>query len=181
MASKALPHRDILLQLLRYEPTTGNLYWRNRHIDSFEGGGPARAQSWNTKHAGRPAIICLNAKGYKTGRILKVACLSHRVIWKMVYGSEPDQIDHINGDKCDNRLSNLREVDNATNHKNMPLQRNNTSGVVGVSRHWRGWQAVINKNGKRVGIGVYVRFDDAVKARKRAERELGYHENHGRI
>lgn len=58
--------------------------------------------------------------------------LIHRLIWKWIYNEEPNIIDHINGDKLDNRLVNLRDVDRGINARNRSKQANNTSGFTGV-------------------------------------------------
>jgi len=70
--------------------------------------------------------------GYRVGLIDKTPYVAARVIWKLVYGYDPTEIDHINRVKTDNRLSNLRDVDRTTNCSNRGLLRNNTSGVSGV-------------------------------------------------
>lgn len=109
--------------------------------------------------------------------------LAHRVAWALHYGEWPDgQIDHINGDKADNRLDNLRVVTAQGNAKNRPLRSDNTSGHVGV--YWvtetKQWMAQIKVDGRQVTIGRYKTFEDAVVARKKAEEVHGYHANHGR-
>lgn len=84
-------------------------------------------------------------------------------------------IDHINGDKLDNRRSNLRVVTPQQNQLNRKRpNRNNTSGARGVSRHSAcdRWVAQITKNGKNHYLGLYERMEDAIAARKAAELEL---------
>lgn len=82
-----------------------------------------------------------------------------------------DQIDHINGDKTDNRIKNLREATNAQNGKNLKLSAKNTSGICGVSfdRQTGKWRATIKVDGKQRCLGRWVVFDDAVNARRVAE------------
>jgi hypothetical protein len=108
--------------------------------------------------------------------------MAHRVIWAIVHGYWPHQIDHINGVKTDNRLCNLREVDDAENRKNMCLRSDNKSGHHGVrwSEHLHKWRAEIRINGKTNHIGVYQNKEDAIAARKASEAALGFHVNHGR-
>jgi len=100
----------------------------------------------------------------------------------MVYGELSGDMDHINGDRRDNRLSNLRVVTNSENRKNSKLQVNNTSGVPGVA--WdkgRGkWAAYIKVNSKRVALGRFSCFWRAVIARRNAEVYFGFHINHGK-
>lgn len=104
----------------------------------------------------------------------------HRLAWLYVNGIEPLQIDHINGNGCDNRLVNLREVSSEMNSKNMRLHSRNTSGVAGVHIHPCGrWQARIQLNGKTVSLGLFVKLEDAIYARRSMEQSAGYHSNHG--
>ncbi len=91
-------------------------------------------------------------------------------------------IDHINGDRGDNRISNLRVVTSTENNRNKAINKNNTSGVTGVtwSKSRRKWiaQIHIGKIGK--ALGGFDRVEDAIAARKNAETRYGFHENHGR-
>lgn len=85
------------------------------------------------------------------------------------------QVDHIHGSKSrsDNRRSNLRIVNMSQNQMNKKLQKNNTSGVTGVSlnRNKTKWRARIKVNGKEKHLGEFVNFEDAVQARKNAEKK----------
>lgn len=92
------------------------------------------------------------------------------------------QIDHVNGDGLDNRRSNIRAVCATQNQRNKRLGKNNTSGVQGVCYARRDglWMAYIKVSGKGIVLGHFKTFEAAVAARKQAERELGFHENHGR-
>lgn len=172
MARSQLPTPDALRQLLRYEPETGKLFWLERPD------GPAW---WNTRYAGAEAMTNIVTAGYKASVLNGRAALAHRVIWAIVHGEWPtDDVDHINGVRTDNRLCNLRAVDRATNCKNMARNRRNTSGVTGVSKCGEKWKAYIRSNGVFRVIGLYDEFSDAVTARHLAEREDGFHPNHGR-
>ena len=92
--------------------------------------------------------------------------LSHRVIWESVHGQIPKslQIDHINGVKCDNRISNLRLVTSSQNNQNKKHCRaGNVSGIKGVTldKKTGHWRAVITNNGKRKQLGTYVTLEEA--------------------
>lgn len=185
MAKLCLPSQDVLDQLICYEPKTGELLWRSRDSSFFNSTKHRTAEHtariWNTRYAGKPALSAIGVQGYREGHLLDVHVKSHRVIFKMMTGEEPDQIDHINGDRSDNRWGNLRAVDNTDNQKNAKRRKDNSSGVVGVTwyPHERANGTWLAKIGGKY-LGFYDSFDDAVAARRAAEVEQGYHKNHGR-
>lgn len=94
----------------------------------------------------------------------------HRVLWALAYGYWPTlDIDHINGIRDDNRLSNLRECTRADNARNRnKANKNSKSGVTGVFWHKlkRKWEARIGVNGSTVYLGAFIDKDDAIAARK---------------
>jgi hypothetical protein len=109
----------------------------------------------------------------------------HRLIWALYYKEWPPKemvIDHINGDPFDNKIDNLRLVTHRENAMNRRLSCNNKSGVIGVHYYAsrEQWQAQITVKGKKINLGRFDNFDDAVKSRKDAEIKYGFHENHGR-
>lgn len=170
-----LPSVDLLRKRLRYEPETGRLFWRECD---------AMSNRWNTKYAGKEAFFSLSRNGYKIGRLAGYQqILAHRVIWALCNGEwSNQQIDHINGDKIDNRIENLRSVTNQENGRNASRRSDNTSGVVGVGWFKRAscWRAQIRVNGKDIHLGSFQDFNAAVSARKKAEQYYGFHPNHGR-
>ena len=163
--------------LIDYDPETGALTWRERPPSMFS---CSRLQKrWNTRYAGKPALSSVGPDKYLRGCFLGKHKKAHRAAWEIYYGYSPVGVDHINGDTSDNRISNLREADQALNSKNRKLPSSNTSGIHGV--FWvKGrslWAAAI----ARKTIGYYKSKDEAALARKTMEIELGYHENHGRL
>jgi len=176
-----------LREILSYDAETGSLTWRPRGVDHFPA-AVARSRVhnmnlFNAKYAGKEAFTSVNAHGYRSGGICGKVLKAHRVAWAIHFGEWPlKQIDHKNGNREDNRLSNLREVDPSGNAKNTKVRDDNTSGHIGVSLFKLSgkWRAYISVSGKRVSLGHFERFDDAVAAREAAEREHGYHANHGR-
>lgn len=184
MAAKALPSQEVLRQLLDYDPETGALTWRGRGVEWFKDGRQTRehnAAIWNSKNAGRPAFTAIST-GYRYGAILDQNLLAHRVIWKMVHGVDPDHIDHINGNRSDNRLANLRNVDATANTRNSRIPNHNTSGHLGVSfdKGRCKWAAYITVSGRKVSLGRFACIGQAIKSRKEAARRHGFHANHGR-
>ena len=135
-----------------------------------------------TKAGERPGCVSSDS-GYRLLNVDGKLYREHRLIWLYVYGEFPvGQIDHINGVRDDNRISNLRDVSDAENKRNTKKRRDNTSGVTGVYHRpeTNGWRAIIYIDGKSVGLGHYKLKKDAVNARREAERKYGFHENHGR-
>ncbi len=159
-----------LKRRLRYDPETGHIFWREGQLRAGK-----RAFTYKSKRG-------YNVSTYKSnGECTTLA--AHRVAWALHYGAFPSgQVDHINGDRTDNRIANLRDVVNAENARNSAMNSNNTSGVCGVYLHRQTgkWCAQISAFGKTVGLGLFADKSDAVIARKAAERVLGYHPNHGR-
>jgi hypothetical protein len=176
--AKLLPSQEHLIALLRYELSTGKLFWRERPLSLCIDSRVQR--SWNTQNAGAEALA-IKRRGYYYGCIDGVTYQTHRIIWKMVYGSDPEFIDHINGDPLDNRLVNLRSVIEHDNHKNQKKFATNTSGITGV--RWKPshkkWIASIHVEKHRKFLGYFASKDEAITVRRAAEVQYGYHPNHG--
>lgn len=182
-----LPPVEVLWKVLRYEPSTGLLYWRARTPDMFNARTPAlRRQlctNWNAVHADRPALNAESGNGYRAGTLFGLKVGAHQVCWAMIHGRWPTgDVDHQDGDGLNNRPRNIRAVDHGENMKNARRPRHNRSGVIGVSwdRNRQKWQAGIQHRGKTIGLGRFDTFDAACSARARAEKRFGFHPNHGR-
>lgn len=187
MASKALPTPQYLRQLLRYEPETGKLFWRERPACFFKADKyrtpEGCAANWNSRWSGKEALTAPLKTGHLMGRIDYRAHFAHRVAWAIHHGEWPKgEIDHINHNPADNRIENLRDVSHAENQRNLSMLRTNKSGVTGVLQTGPNnlWYARIKHAGKMLHLGAFERFEDAVAARKVAEAKYGYHPNHGR-
>jgi hypothetical protein len=159
---------DRIKQALDYNPETGVFTWKmktsNCIIIGNEAGGVGK-------------------KGYHRIRVFGVHWLSHRLAFLIMEGRVPDTIDHINGIPSDNRWCNLRAVTQQENCKNQKRRNTNKSGAQGVCRCSRDnelWRANIMVDGKQIYLGRFTNFEDAVKARKQAEVQHGFHPNHGR-
>jgi len=183
MAAKPLPSQEVLRQLLDYAPETGKLFWRERPLEMFNAGRRNIATTWNSRFAGQEAFTAEDSFGYKIGLIFRAGYRAHRVIFKMMTGVDPDEVDHIDGDRANNRWVNLREADRITNNRNVCRRRDNRSGVTGI--YWdqssAKWRATINDGGKQTRLGSFACFGAAVRARKASLAKHGYSLRHGTI
>lgn len=164
------PKKEELEKLFRYDPDTGQLFWK---VSAGKAKKGSVAGSLDKKH------------GYIRVRFSGKNYQAHRIVWILNNGDIPEgmYIDHIDHNKENNRLQNLRLVTGYTNQKNRSLGKNNRSGVLGV--HYRKernkWQATINYDHNTVFLGNFDDWFEAVCARKSAEAANGgFHENHGR-
>ena len=174
-----LPSQQELQALLDYEPLSGVLTWKTRPLSMFT--SQRACNWWNSRYAGKPAFTSADRNGYLVGAIHNTNYRASRVIWKWMTGQEPDQVDHEDGDNQNNRFNNLRNVTGLANQRNMKTPVSNKSGHIGV--FWREdkqrWMAFIGGR-PRINLGYFQHYEDAVTARKQAEKEHGYHPNHGR-
>lgn len=119
----------------------------------------------------------INNEGYLSVEIKGISHKLHRLAWLYIYGKIPkDQIDHINRIRDDNKISNLRCATNTENQRNRTIGLNNKSGVIGVSffESNQKWYSEISHNSKKIHLGCFINFNDAVIARKMAEYEYKY-------
>ncbi|WP_272516333.1 MULTISPECIES: HNH endonuclease signature motif containing protein [unclassified Providencia] len=137
-----------LKSLLMYDPITGVFKKKFKN-------GNIRSVGWD----------CGN--GYFRVKVKDRIYLAHRLAWLYVYGSYPSlEIDHINRNPSDNRISNLRLASSSENKRNTARNSANTSGFKGVSFHKRRnlWQATIRCNGKQIHLGYFNNPEDAYSA-----------------
>lgn len=177
MPAKELPDPEYLRQRFRYEPETGKLYWRElpRTVGNW-------AASWNTRYAGREAFTA-DMRGYRQGRVDGQNLLAHRIVWAIYTGAWPAaEIDHINGDRADNRIVNLRAADRSENNRNTAVRRSSVTGVVGVTwdSQTSSYRAQIKTQGRLIYLGRFHSLREAKAVRKQAEVKYGFHPNHGR-
>lgn len=143
-----------------YDPSTGDLTWKiafaNVKVGDMAG--------WINK-----------SSGYRIIKIRKRDFRVHRIIFAIMTGQWPAEcIDHINGDRSDNRWSNLREATNTQNLWNKAPNKNSRTGIRGVhySKSSRGWVAKIGHQKKVIHLGVFSCIEQARAARERAANEL---------
>lgn len=149
-----------LIDTFLYDPNTGVLRWKRRE--------------------GQPEAGSINTEGYIDVTFKGKKYRAHRVAWLITYGKWPDNsVDHINQVKADNRLINLRDVTQAENNRNMQrwsegrwISRFNTSGCTGVyfRKDRQRWRARIKINSVYRCLGCYATKEEAVAARREAER-----------
>jgi hypothetical protein len=156
--------QDYLKQKFTYDGE--NLVWKDTRFTSKIG-----------KKAGT-----IKAEGYRQIAIDKVSALEHRLVFMYVHGYMPKEIDHINGNRSDNHIENLRDCSKAENLRNTKIPRTNKTGVKGV--FWDNtankWHGRVWANGKFAFSKCYEKFEDAVQAVREA-RQLhhGVYANHG--
>lgn len=156
-------------ELFNYDESTG-LFTRIKDV--------ARRPEARAGHV----LSGVQSNGYMRVMVDGESVLLHRLALIYMGISIDGQVDHIDGDRRNNRIENLRVVSHQENGRNVKVPSNNKSGVIGVC--WDSfngkWYAQIKSGGKNIFLG---RFDDlceAKKARLSAELKFGFHENHGK-
>jgi hypothetical protein len=140
-------------------------------------------RAWNTMFAERQALNCPHgATGYLRGTIMSKNEFAHRAAWMIYAGEVPNKVDHINGVRTDNRIVNLRNVNDIDHARNCAVSKNCASGVLGVvfDKPSGRWVAHITVNRRFIYLGSFASIEEAAAARIEANRKYGFHENHGR-
>lgn len=159
------PRDDLSAEYVRarldYNPETGEFFWKHSDL--------VRKKSWNTKFAGKPAGFV--KFGYVAISLLDKPYMAHRLAWIFMTGEWPtDEIDHIDLDKTNNKFANLRQATPVTNHGNLGLFKNNTSGFKGV--YWepknKKWAARIKFDKVSRRLGLFKTKEDAAEAYNKA-------------
>jgi HNH endonuclease len=154
--------RERLIELLDYDPATGEFRWRVKR--NSHGGGVKIGTL-----AG-----CLDRQGYRYIGIDGRFCQAHTLAWFYVYNQWPIlQIDHKNMVADDNRIDNLREATMSDQRANQRVRKDSITGVKGVQKTRRGtYRARIRKGGVGYELGHYRDIADAVAAYAKAATEL---------
>jgi hypothetical protein len=175
---RKLPTTEYLRACFNYDPDTGILTWRARPKGHFASSKNNSHATINTRKSGKPAGTRRGVTGYVIVTMSNKMFYSHRVIWKLVTGEDPEgEIDHRNRDKGDNRWLNLRQATHAQNTHNRPRMGDNTTGYKGVYLDKRRgrckkWGAVIEVTGRRRFLGLYNTPDAAAAAYSKAALHL---------
>lgn len=156
--------QDYLKTIFDYELETGQLIWRYRENVP---------KQWNTRYAGKVAG-CLNEFGYMSVTVNGSYQLVHRLIWLYVHGKWPgEELDHVNGDKADNRIVNLREATRSQNMANLEAPG------LGTWRRGNRYRAQITVNGSKIYLGWFSTEEEAnqayLEAKDRYAGEFSYY------
>jgi len=143
-----LPDLSMLKKVFNYDPITGEF------TKLITTGNSKKGRSSGSVGTDGYLILCFDSKRYS----------AHRVAWLMYYGHEPKQfIDHINGNRLDNRISNLRDVSSRENSRNNKKTRLGKLHNVHYSKSRKRWVASIYFQDKDVTIGRYNTEEEAHK------------------
>lgn len=169
--------QNLIRKLLRYDRHTGHFYWRARQPALFSelNQSVRNWRVWNKKFAGVRAGY-VSARGYRYIKLGTKLIKEHRLVWLYCHGRHPaGSVDHIDGDRQNNRISNLRLASNSQNGINSLVARG-ASGLRGVrwAKYANKWRVGIKINGRSVHLGY---FDD--KSEAAAAYEAKVTEVHG--
>jgi len=156
---KPLPSQAELQHLFNYDPETGLFYWKN----------PPKPN-----HKRLLGKVAGNLdKGYINIKVNKKLWRAHRLAWMFIYGKDPadKQIDHINNNKSDNRINNLRLVTNSQNQMNLPDSCSKGKGYTYLE-HLQKWKAAIKVNGVTTYLGLFDTAEEARQAYLNAKQQL---------
>lgn len=154
---------DQLKTVLVYYPASGLFFWRDRPNIRPSANSGRRDTVAGTPRKNGYIGICINGRHRS----------AHRLAWLYVHGRWPtEEIDHINEDRADNRIVNLREASHGQNNTRSKARTDNRSGVLGVFRCGQRWQAQIMHEGMKYHLGVYATIEEAKTARDKAAKYL---------
>lgn len=159
---------DIANRYLSYDPDTGEVRWKE-------------CRTRNGKAKVGDVAGCVDEHGYIRLMLDGRKVRAHRVAFVLMGEAEPLQVDHINGNRTDNRWANLRRSDPLQNAKNAKRRKDSTTAVTGVgfSRQHNKWKVRVNHKGVTHYLGLFEDVNAAIAARLSWQRDFGYSERHG--
>ena len=180
MRAKPLPEQSFLNECFSYDPLTGLLQWKERPLSHFK----------NEKGRAIANGRCLGAtvgalytnqlgKSYIQVKMGAKVYFAHRLIFKLLYNQEPVEIDHIDGNGCNNRQLNLRASDETDNKRNQRKMKNNSSGITGVAFSGGKYTACVHVNNVKIHLYKGYDFFEACCRRKSANLKYKFHKGHG--
>lgn len=179
--------QEIVRELLDYNPDTGLFFWKKRSPKWFNCGKinpKSKALWWNNQHEGARALQFPDKSrgGYLRGAILGHKYCAHQIAFLYMTGDWPKVVDHINGIRDDNRWCNLRNGTYGENAKNAKLRKDNKTGFAGIyfSRSENKLKVYIRSENKQIHLKTTACIGEAIRIRRQAEIEHGFHPNHGR-
>ncbi|ATE85757.1 HNH homing endonuclease [Shigella phage Sf12] len=159
----------------------GYLIWKNRPESDFP--SSRTCKMWNSRFANKRAGVKNEKRGYIYITIDNVKYMAHRAIWEILKSKIPEghQIDHVNGFRDDNKISNLRVVTQSVNNRNSKMRDDNTSGFCGVcwDKNRSKWIARAGLNGKTVNLGRFDTREEAIKVRLEFNKKNKFTLEHG--
>lgn len=144
-----LPTREYLNSRLAYDPDTGDLRWKAKPVVT------PHDKMWNVRYAGKPAGHYRRNDGYLSLKIDDKDFQAHRIIYCMMTGEWPPEVDHRDTDRTNNRWSNLRAATRPQNSRNCSVHRDNSTGLKGVVRQKDRYEARICVDGVTKSLGCY--------------------------
>ena len=156
-----LPPWEVVNHFIRYEPETGLMYWKINVSRYMKAG---------------KLLGYVDKAGYRKVKFLGTNYAQHRLAWFLHYKTDPKLmlIDHIDGNKSNNKITNLRLVNHSQNRVNTGIRSNNKTGVVGVSfcKKSNRYRARVDLNGERIYQKYFDSFQAASDARNAVASEV---------
>lgn len=151
--------RDEILDYLNVNIVTGIIIWKQK----------------SSRKTVLGSIAGTFKDGYRDVVFRRKHYRIHHIIWRVAKGYWPKELDHVNRNKSDNRIVNLREADRAEQAWNTGLSRDNTSGIKGVSWHKKSrmWRVRINVRNEQIYLGIFKDKSDAERRHQQAVKH--YH------
>ena len=151
--------KEVIDKWFKYEPSTGEFFWRE-------------SPNWSIKVGSKAGFM---GNGYTRIQLLGKTYMAHRLAWTTFYGTPPKKfIDHIDRDRNNNRIENLRDATHIENMANIAAQKNNRCGLKGAHFHKGSgkYRGSISRNGKKYNLGSFATAEEAHAAYLAKEIEL---------